>query len=222
MSLRNTRLPLVAFAALAIGLGVAFGVQTNRWAASRDLDAAVTRLQVVPSDILDWKGTDLEFDSGDFARAGIKGAIFRKYRNVNTGAAVTLLVVCGRGGPISVHTPDVCYADAGFQALGEPAIRTVGAGTDGQVNAWSLQFAKPDETDPMRLEVCWGWIREGPFETPADARLSYGRVPALYKIYIVREFMPKSREAKDNSCDQFIRQALPKIQSVLARHDAAG
>jgi EpsI family protein len=222
MSLRHKRLPVVTFAALAIGLGTAYGFQTNRWLASRELDGAAARLQTVPKDVGDWKGTDVEFEPADFARAGISGTVFRRYRNVRTGATVSVLIVCGRGGPISVHTPDVCYADAGFQALGEPARRTVGAGSEGQVAVWSMEFAKPDPTDPARLEVCWGWIREGPLETPTDARLSYGRFPALYKIYVVREFMPKSRAAKDNWCDQFIQRALPEIQSALAPPAGAG
>jgi hypothetical protein len=223
MSFRNKRLPLVAFAALAVGLGAAYGIQTNRWMVSREHEAVVARLQAVPMDVGDWKGEDIPFDSADFARAGISGAVFRKYRNVRTGAAVTMLIVCGRGGPISVHTPDVCYADAGFQALGEPKRRPVGTGSTPveQITVWSLDFAKPDPTDQTRLEVCWGWIREGPFETPADARLSYGRFPALYKLYFVREYMPKSRTAKDNWCDQFIQRALPEIQSALARPDGA-
>ena len=39
--------------------------------------------------------------------------------------------------------------------------------------------------------------------------------PALYKMYVVREFMPKSRAESTPSCETFLRQALPVIRQSL-------
>ena len=33
---------------------------------------------------------------------------------------VGVLLLCGRPGPVSVHTPDLCFPGAGFQEAGEP------------------------------------------------------------------------------------------------------
>lgn len=213
-------LPLVAVATTAFGVGVVYGVGTDRWRNSPQMESALRRLEAVPLEVGDWKGTDLPYEAEDFARAGIKGAVFRSYRNSRTGAAVTALLVCGRGGPISVHTPDVCYAGTGYEAVSRQVRTTLSAGPDGAaVGFWALQFAKPDAVAPTRLEIYWAWSTGGPFEAPDNARMAYARAPALYKLYVVREFAPTSRAAKDNPCEKFLRQALPEFQAVLGRTD---
>ena len=210
--------PLVVLDLLAAGFGLVYGLETDRWRPSRELEAAVARLAAVPAEVGDWKGTDVPYEAEDFARAGIQGAIFRRYQNARTGAAVTVLLVCGRGGPISVHTPDVCYAGAGYRAEGAQERKTLEVGPNGQAAEFAtLQFRKPDAVVPTKLEIYWAWSRGGPFESPAEARFRYGRAKALYKIYVVREFAPNSRTAKDNPCEDFISRALPEIQAALSR-----
>jgi hypothetical protein len=195
-----------------------YGLQTDRWRTSPELESALDRLAAVPRDIGDWKGTDVPYEADDFARAGIQGAAFRTYRNTRTGVTVSVLIVCGRGGPISVHTPDVCYAAAGYRAAGSPEKKAVPAGPAGEdISFWALQFAKPDAVVPTRLEIYWAWSTGGPFEAPDNPRFAYARAPALYKLYVVREFAPTSRAAKDNACAQFLRRALPEFQAALSR-----
>jgi Protein of unknown function (DUF3485) len=212
--------PLAAVAALALVLGLAYGLETDRWRTSKELEAAVGRLDAVPMDVGDWKGMDVAFEGEDLARAGIQKAVYRKYQNARTGAAVTVLLVCGRGGPISVHTPDICYAAAGYRAAGSEERKAVPIGSAGEsAGFWTLQFAKPDAILPTRLEIYWAWSQGGAFEAPDKARFSYARAPALYKLYVVREFAPTSRTPADNPCESFLRRALPEFQAALARTD---
>lgn len=214
------QLPLVAVAVLALGLGLVYGLETDRWRTSRELESALHRLQAVPSEIGDWKATDVPYEAEDFARAGIKGGIFRLYKNTRTGATVSLLIVCGRGGPISVHTPDICYAAAGYRAVGAQERKSVKVGPEGQqVPFWVLQFAKPDAVVPTRMEIYWAWSTGGPLDAPDQPRFTYARSPALYKVYVVREFAPTSRGAKENACEEFLRRALPDLHAALARWD---
>jgi hypothetical protein len=213
-------LPLAVLAVLAIGLGLVYGVETDRWRASQDLEAAVRRLQAVPAQVGDWKAIDLPFEAEELARSGIKGGLFRRYENARTGSAVSVLIVCGRGGPISVHTPDVCYTGAGYRAAGAQERKTVPVGPTGdRVEFWALQFAKPDAVVPTRLEIYWAWSAGGPFEAPDNPRFAYARTPALYKLYVVREFAPTSRTTKDNACEQFLAQAVPQFRAALAGTD---
>jgi hypothetical protein len=213
-------LPLAVLAVLAVGLGLVYGVETDRWRTSQDLQAAVGRLEAVPARVGDWRATDLPYEPEDLARAGIKGGLFRRYENARTGAAVSVLLVCGRGGPISVHTPDVCYGAAGYAAAGAPAKRDVRVGPgDERVGFWALQFAKPDAVVPTRLEIYWAWSAGGVLEAPDNPRFKYARAPAVYKLYVVREFAPTSRAAKENPCEQFLAQALPEFRAALAGTD---
>ncbi|MBO0701011.1 MAG: exosortase-associated EpsI family protein [Zavarzinella sp.] len=211
-------LPLAVVAVLAVALGLVYGVETDRWRTSQELEVALGRLETLPAEIGDWKATDLAYEAGDLARAGIRGAVFRRYENARTGAAVSILVVCGRGGPISVHTPDVCYTGAGYRAVGAQQKKAVPVGPGGdRADFWVLQFAKPDAVVPTRLEIYWAWSAGGPFEVPDNPRFTYARAPALYKLYVVREFAPTSRADKDNPCEQFLARALPEFRAALGR-----
>jgi len=213
-------LPLAAIAGLALAVGVVYGIGTDRWQNSPQLESALRRLDAVPLEAGDWKGTDVAYETEDFARAGIQGAVNRTYRNSRTGATVSVLLVCGRGGPISVHTPDVCYAGTGYEALGAPERKAVPVGPGGEpVGFWTLQLAKPNAVVPTRLEIYWAWSSGGSFEAPDNPRLAYARAPALYKLYVVREFAPTSRAAKENPTEQFLRWVLPEFQAALARTD---
>ena len=33
----------------------------------------------------------------------------------------TALILCGRPGPVSIHTPDVCYRGLGYEPTGSPS-----------------------------------------------------------------------------------------------------
>lgn len=211
-------LPTVAVAGLALGVGVVHGLATDRWRTSPDLESALRRLDAVPLDVGDWKGTDIPYEAEDFARAGIKGAVMRTYKNSRTGSVVSVLLVCGRGGPISVHTPDVCYAGSGYEAVGVQEKKAIGLDPGGEpVQFYSLQFAKPNPVVPTRLEIYWAWSDGSLFEAPDNPRWAYARAPAVYKLYVVREFAPTSRALKDNPTEQFIRSVLPEFRAVLAR-----
>ena len=98
--------------------GIAVGRWTDRWGANRELTEAAQRLQQVPMTIGDWNGTALELEPRAVAQAGFQGYLVRRYENQRSGAVVSLLVACGRPGPLCVHTPEVCYGGAGFKMSG--------------------------------------------------------------------------------------------------------
>src|SRR4029453_11021427 len=109
--------PVLLSLTLVVALGVGYGLATDRWGASDELSRALVGLGRVPATFGDGVGEDVPFEAEDMARVGIKGCVFRRYQNVRTGEVVSFLLVCGRGGPISVHTPDVCYAGAGYRQV---------------------------------------------------------------------------------------------------------
>src|SRR4051812_3337978 len=112
-------LPILISTAIVLLGGSVHGIWTHRWTNDRDLEIAAARLDRVPMTIGDWEGQPLEFEVKDYARAGIEGGLSRRYINRRNGDIETLLIVCGPPGPISVHTPEVCYPAAGYVVLGE-------------------------------------------------------------------------------------------------------
>jgi hypothetical protein len=209
--------PVVAGVVAVVALGVAHGVTTDRWRPSGELEAALARLDRVPTRVGDWVGEDLPEDPVTMARAGIKGWVFRRYHNPRTREAVSVLLVCGRGGPISVHTPDVCYAGTGYRQLTDQRRTEVEWDGGERSPFWALRFAKPGGVVPGQLEVCWAWSRDGrTWEAPENPRLVLARSPALYKLYVVWEFVPGTRGEAADTGRAFLRRALPEFRQALA------
>src|SRR4051812_1387932 len=122
--------PILAGVVVVGSLGVAHGLLTDRWGASGQLESALAALDRVPARVGGWESKDLEDEPEDMARAGSRGCVSRRYENTRTRESVSVLLVCGRGGPITVHTPDVCYATAGYKptAVAGEKVIDLGAG----------------------------------------------------------------------------------------------
>ena len=211
--------PLLMGAVVVGVAGVVHGIQTDRWRPSAQLEHALARLDYVPKASGDWRGEDAPYEADDMARAGIKGCVYREYRNPRTREAVSVLLVCGRGGPISVHTPDVCYAGAGYRQLTDGRTKDVEGG-DGRKGTFRVaRFGKPGVV-PVQLEIYWAWSRDGrSWEAPENPRLPLARLPALYKLYVVRQFVAGAREETADPCQEFLRRALPEFGKALAPSD---
>lgn len=214
--MRSVLGPILVSIVLVASIGVVHGVYTDRWGPSGQLELAVSGLERVPSELAGWTGQDQEHDPEELIRAGISRGIFRKYSNSRTKETVSFLIVCGRGGPISVHTPDICYTGAGYRQLETEVTREVVSGDDSTHSYKVARFVKPGAVVPTQLEIFWSWSRDGVnWQAPDNPRLALARSRALYKMYIIREFMPKSRLESVPTCENFLREALPVIRQTL-------
>src|SRR5437870_1212645 len=106
-------LPVLTALPLLVGFGVFEGLWTNRWGWSHEVERATERLAAVPRTIGEWHGHDEILDARQVKQAEMSGYVMRRYVHQRTGAALTVLLVCGRPGPTCVHSPDVCYRGAG-------------------------------------------------------------------------------------------------------------
>src|SRR5438045_1400994 len=89
---------------LVMAAGVVHGLWTNRWSDHAVLEAAGARLREVPRGIGDWTGEDQEIDPDRLARAEAAGSLLRTYTGPD-GQKVSVVLLCGRFGPLAVHTP---------------------------------------------------------------------------------------------------------------------
>jgi Protein of unknown function (DUF3485) len=174
---------LVAFA-LVVGSGLVHGRLTDRWGTSTALARAVARLDRVPRSIGDWQSQDVAMDRRQIDRAQIQGYLSRKYRNVRDGREISVLLVCGRPGPISVHTPDVCYAGAGYEA-GAPPLPGSLATEDHRAAVLKARFTKGDALVPETLDIFWAWNARGVWEAPDNPRIKFASCQALFKVYVI-------------------------------------
>jgi|SRR5579864_1414367 len=215
----RTYLPLLAFALLVLSAGTLFGLHSGRWRSSADLDEAVSRLNEVPATLGDWHGEARPFDAEDLKRSGIKGHSSYQYRNTLTGERVSLLIVCGPFGPISVHTPDICYDAAGYKAASAQNPKSITLDKGRTVSVWAQRFNAPttSASQSPQIEVNWVWNGGKGWMAPENSRWTFSGYPFLYKLYVVRDVSGSTADQKKDPTVSFLQVFLPELERILSR-----
>lgn len=210
-------LPYLAAIGLILGSGAVSGVWTERWRPSSAIQEAVARLEKVPMNVGDWQGRPSELDRRQLEAGNISGHLLRTYVNRKTGEELTTLVVCGRPGPISVHTPDICYQGAGYALERSPERVTVAAdGSAGAGEFFRGDFLKTTGAVPSGLRILWSWNGGGGWRAAENPRLAHAASGALYKLYVVRQFSGGGpTRVGDDVGIEFLRAWLPAADAAL-------
>jgi hypothetical protein len=206
-------LPTVAALALVVASGVVHGLATHRWSTPPDLQGAADRLGGIPLAVGDWEGRALEANPRDLVAAGVSGGIMRRYVNRRDGRTVTVLLVCGRPGPVSVHTPDICYEAAGYQVVGAPAKSAVSGARPAEF--LTAIFSKPGPAVADHLRIYWGWNGAGRWAAPEYPRLAFASRPVLYKLYAIAPATGPTEAAGGDPAAEFLRGFLPRVDEAL-------
>jgi hypothetical protein len=210
-------LPLATALILVIAAGLVHGQLTRRWAPSPAVGLAVARLERVPMTLGEWRGSPIELNREQLDMAEIAGYVARRYVQGRDGTEVTLMLVCGRPGPISVHTPDICYAGAGYEPTGPPARQSLPIGPPGRpADFWHAVFRKQHAAVPTYLRILWAWSSRGTWEAPDNPRLTFAPRQVLYKMYIIRAMAKVDEGFDDEPIQGFLRVLLPELEKVLS------
>ena len=216
----NWRPPAVAIILMLIG-GVVYGLQSNRWTASQDVEQAAARIQNVPLDFGDWEGRDIEIPQNQLDQAGAVGHLHRVYKNRTTGDEVLVMVLCGPHGPIALHPPTVCFTGAGWKLEEPPEATAVkDAEQKGELGSFFVtRFRKTTPTSASRMRTCWAWNGDGRWESPESPRFAFAGSRHLYKIYVSTRLSPEANsdaeEAFDKGiCIKFLREFLPVLKKA--------
>jgi hypothetical protein len=209
-------LPVAVAVAVVVLCAIVHGLWTARWGEARDTVSAASQLEQLPATIGDWDAQDLELDARQLRVAEAIGYVYRRYINRRSGAVLSLIIVCGRPGPIAVHPPDVCYTAAGFNPLAAPARHSVPAGASvEQAEFWASTFRRQDASSSEDLRVFWSWSATGVWKAPDNPRLTFARYRTLYKMYVVRQVYSADETTKDSESDDFIRGLLPELSRCV-------
>jgi hypothetical protein len=212
-----TRL-LPALAALGVILlaGVVDGVYSGRWVHSEALDQAIARLRTVPTAFGDWEATEFPLTEAIVARAGFSGYLSRRYKNRLTGQEISVLLACGRPGPISVHPPEVCFGGAGYKIQGakDTQIIRCGAGMP-PAHFFTAQFGKAASAVPDQLRLYWSYTAVGDWQAVTAPRLTFGWQPALFKLYVGQNLSPTENRPDADPCVGFIKEFVPLVEQSL-------
>ena len=208
---------LYSLSALAavVASGVVHGMLTDRWHASAEPVKRAARLELVPYTLGDWVGQDIETDSRQVGP--IAGFLHRRYLNRQTGTGVTVFMVCGRPGPVCIHTPDVCYRASGYEILSQEKM-TLPSEID-QGEFWTAKLRKTNSTEDYRLRIFWSWSDGIDWSIPESPRLTFARRPVLFKLYLIREMNDKAEFPDKDPCFDLFRQFLPEWQRVMFKDE---
>lgn len=205
---------LLFLVAVLVATGWLHGRWTDRWGAGGDVDAAAAALPSVPLVVGDWEGRDITREEAPAVYRGTSPQIVRRYVNRVTGAAVGLLVTCGRpSGMVIEHNPKECYKQLGFEEAGGQKV-SVGAG-DAKSDFYAHTFVKVTPATTSRVRVLWAWGDGRSWSFPDRPRVAFARTPVLYKIYVTRDMASEDEPLADDATRAFLNAALPDITAAL-------
>ena len=204
--------PIAVVVVAVLSSGAVSGVLTRRWAPTADLDLAAQRAQL-PSEAGDWMSRETAVTPAEITSAQAASISRRVYTDRRFGNTVAAILVCGRAGPVSVHTPEVCYPNSGFEAVGQPARIPING--ENSARFWLSRFRKPGVGQGF-VTVAYGWNAGGKWASPDDPRLTYAGLPILFKLYVVFESPNDQSLDNENPSLDLLRALLPQLSHSLA------
>ena len=214
----NGKLSYLAATVIVVATSLVQGFWTDRWKSSHLLQDAVKRIDLIPTSFGDWVSNPLEIDQRQLEAAGIVGSMMRRYENQRDKRSFNVLLVCGRPGPISVHTPDICYTGAGLCFQNSPAQATVSYGNPARTAVgWYGDFMKEASVVAHGLRIFWSWSPGDGWKAPTNPRLDYAGYRALYKLYVIRESNGTAIKIDNDPIAEFMKELLPELDRALAQ-----
>lgn len=205
-------LPALVGVIAVLVTGVVHGLWTDRWQTSNACASAAERMHELPLELGEWTGEAVEFERG--RGNPVAGTLYRRYTN-RDGVMVQVFMVCGRPGPIAVHTPDVCYAANGY-AVGSKEKFTVPKELAPAGGTFlTSELRKTRASEQTNLRAFWAWNAAGGWEAPEEPRLAFAGKPVLVKLYVIREMSSPGEPLAKDPCLDLMRHLLPALEKTL-------
>ena len=209
-------LPYIVALALILGSGFVAGVRANRWRDQTALTNASAKLEQIPLRFGDWEGKPGELSPRIIEQSEVTGYLLRRYRNRRTNAEVSIFLGCGRPGPVSVHSPEVCYVAGGYEILGASRRFPISASSDGADGAFMVtDFRNPPSQIGGHVRIFWAMTTEGDWDVPLSPRIAFATAPVLFKLYVYRNLTNPAEDLESDPCLTLIRQLLPELNKAL-------
>ncbi len=206
-------LPAYTALALTVASGLVHGFWTDRWVVSPGPAEAAARLARLPPDAGDWHATTLHEKSR--GTEALAGHLTRRYVNRSTGRVVTVALAVGLPGPVSIHTPDVCYKAGGFDVAAPARYRHPARAGRPAAQFWTADLRKERTTEHVHQRIYWAWDAGEGWTAPDNPRWRFAGRPVLAKLYLVREVRGPDERREDDPCLDLMNQLLPQLRETL-------
>jgi hypothetical protein len=211
-------LTVSAAAALLLGAALVHGLWSARWDDGQEVQEALARLDRVPMRAGPWSGQPGPLDAeaeAQASRVGIAGNVRALFTRPGEATTVAVVLMAGRFGPLSVHTPDVCYGGAGYAMIGKPKRVEVRCADGAPAALWTACFQKPHELGAPLLRIFWTWNAGEGWKAPDNPRWTFRAKPVLYKLYAAREMMSANESPDADACLDLLRVWMPETDPKL-------
>ncbi len=206
--------PALAAAVVLAVTGLCHGIRTDRWGVCTELVEATARLQRIPLAVGEWEGKPYSLDERELRVAQVSGHRAMQFVHRVSAQKATLMVLCGRPGAISSHTPDICFEGQGFRMQSAPVRQAVRASDGSSAEFWTAPFVRAGSA-PQQVRVWWAWGTAGEWRAVEPPRLVFALRPVLYKMYVISPIPGPEQSPQDNAATKLIAAILPPIRSTL-------
>lgn len=200
---------------LTLMSGLVQGRLRGRWGIKADMAAAASRLESTPAKFGEWDlAASQTLGESTVKMLECAGYLCGTYRNRATGDQVNMFVLLGPTGPISVHTPDICYSSREYTIVGAREKTAVRDSNGSGAEFWKLTL-RSNDLEASLLRVHYAWSDGSAWTASDNPRFQYAGRPLLYKIQVAGPASEAAAEAEDPG-QGFLRDFLPVLQKHLA------
>lgn len=208
----------VGAAVLLLASGFFRGAQANRLADSTGAEAlSPFPLRDIPRTIDTWQvveGSETMLDPQTTRITGSTDHVVRTYRDEMTGVTLSVLILYGPAGPVTPHTPQVCYPASGFAPVGDTVDRNIEFGS-GEVAAFrSSVFAKSGGRSVIFQTVYHSYELDGAWSPTIENRNLRRRNPGVFKVQIQRRSFEQEIRGENEPIEAFVAKLLPVIEKM--------
>jgi hypothetical protein len=196
-----------------VGMGLVQGRLTNRWGLRPDAEQAAQRLRpTLPAEVGNWRlKSEDKLAPAALTILSCSAYVARVYEHQQTGDVVNVAVLLGPPGPISVHTPEVCYSSREYTADGERRRTTVVDQKGHKHSLWQLPL-KANKLEASSLRVFYGWSTGTQWDAVEYPRFKFGGLPHLYKLQVAVTDHPGSKAIEFDAGQDFLECFLPQLE----------
>lgn len=202
--------------AATLASGWVHGELINRWGQADALQSAAGRLgRRLPPRLGPWRLVQtFEAESNVVETLRAAGHWHGRYTNEQTGNAVDVAVLVGPSGPLTVHSPEICYPAADYELAGQRQLWKVADSRGQNHTLWQIHANSRHSTRPD-LRVLYGWSRGGAWEAVASPRFALAGLPVLYKLQLAGPVHDSQSSQDPDPCEDFLSRFLGELQPRL-------
>jgi hypothetical protein len=201
-------LAIALAAVLTLFSGMIQGHLNHRWGMSPDARAAVAVLDQIPHEFGKWRLETGGEKLSDVVKNILQCEGYLSNRYVNeAGDQVSVAVLLGPPGPISVHTPEVCYSSREFDQV-EDRVRTP-VESDGHAGSFWRTTFRSRKIDGSWMSVYYAWSDGGAWTASESPRFEFAGQPYLFKLQMAGHPNEDPRSTGSDPCVSFLNDFVP-------------